>query len=138
MLLLLLLAYRVGIRDRADDGQHRESEVVKARGLDKSPIAAGAPSLSSREVTAFQSPSVKSPEPATLMAYGELVKHGKLQRQERRRFETQKWEVDLAKALELPASIRLERRSGVYSVPGFKYPLVRLSLIHISEPTRPY
>ena len=64
------------------------------------------------------------------MSYDELARHGELQRQERRRFEAQKWEVDLAKALELPPGVRLERRSGLYRVAGFKYPLVRVDRVY--------
>jgi hypothetical protein len=49
---------------------------------------------------------------------------------ERRRFAAMTWEVDLAKSLELPPSARLERRSGLYRLEGFKYPLVRLDRVY--------
>jgi alpha-tubulin suppressor-like RCC1 family protein/subtilisin family serine protease len=65
-----------------------------------------------------------------LMPYEEMARHGTLQRQDRKEFVAQKWEVNLAQALELPANVRLERRSGVYAVQGFKYPLIRLDRVY--------
>ncbi len=64
------------------------------------------------------------------MRFQGLAESGRLVRQERQRFEAQKWEVDLRQALDLPPDVRLERRTGIYEVPGFKYTRVRVDRVY--------
>lgn len=64
------------------------------------------------------------------MSFQGLAESGRLVRQERQRFEAQKWEVDLRQALDLPPDVRLERRTGIYEVPGFKFTRVRVDRVY--------
>lgn len=68
--------------------------------------------------------------PPGRFAFAALIEGRMPERRESRRFEAQKWEPDLAKALDLPPGARLERRSAIYRVPEFKYPILRVDRIY--------
>ena len=54
-----------------------------------------------------------------------------LERMERRTFQPEKWEGDLAKGLRLPAGERLQRRTGIYTLAGKnRFPLLRVDRIY--------
>ena len=95
---------------------------VASFGISPVAVEAGAPS----GAAAMVRPTV----PATPMSFQGLAESGRLVRQERQRFEAQKWEVDLRQALDLPPDVRLERRTGIYEVPGFKFTRVRVDRVY--------
>lgn len=64
------------------------------------------------------------------ITYDALARSGTLVRQERRVFQPQSWEVDLRRALALPAGVVLERRSAVFHVPDFPYPNIRVDRVY--------
>jgi subtilisin family serine protease len=78
-------------------------------------------------------PSSNSPQPASVSArmFGEISRSGKLLRQNKRQFYANSWEPDLRAALEIPKTVPLQRRSGLFQMGnGFPCGLVRVDRIY--------
>ena len=63
-------------------------------------------------------------------AFAPALVGAKFERQERRMFDSQPWETDLTKGLELKPGERLERRSGIYELPDMRYPKLRVDRVY--------
>ena len=78
-------------------------------------------------------PGATSPAPRVdggVDAFAPALVGAKFERQERRMFQSQTWETDLAKGLELKPGERLERRSGIYELPDMRYPRLRVDRVY--------
>ena len=86
--------------------------------------------------------SAKTPLPAPVVsspaapvdggvdAFAPMLAGAEFERMERRMFQAQTWETDLAKGLDLKQGQRLERRSGLYRLPGARYERVRVDRVY--------
>jgi alpha-tubulin suppressor-like RCC1 family protein len=79
--------------------------------------------------TGRQSGSAQPPPPARV-PFDALIAGRVPLRTETRKFEAQKWEVDLAKSLDLPPGTSLQRRSALYRIPELKSSLVRVDRVY--------
>jgi len=65
--------------------------------------------------------------------FGGIARFGELVESHQDSFEQRSWEPILEQAIELPKGVRLVRRSGVYRVADFTFPLLRLDRVYRSD-----
>ena len=115
-----------------------ESSPTQARVHKPAPSPLAAPNLTTSPVvipdpTATASPPANPAEPSSFM-FAELSRLGELQRKTNRQFSANTWEPDLRKALDLPASVQLQRRSGIFKMSnGFVAPLIRIDRVYRTD-----
>jgi hypothetical protein len=72
-------------------------------------------------------------DPPALM-FGELSRLGELVRKTTRQFTATLWEPELRRALDLPASVPRQRRTGIFRMTsGFLAPLIRIDRVYRTD-----
>ncbi|MBE2284093.1 MAG: S8 family serine peptidase [Prosthecobacter sp.] len=112
---------------RADGRINARTPAAKLR----SPTSSQPPTAHMAEARVKMTSNSEAPQTPHVapVIFTDLRQFGTLQRQEKRRFEPQTWEVDLRRNLQLPAHTHLERRSEVYHIAAMRYPLVRIDRV---------
>ncbi|HBJ85307.1 MAG TPA: hypothetical protein DDZ88_15810 [Verrucomicrobiales bacterium] len=104
---------------------------VPARDLKPGVVASSVSSTLTRTATTMAAPpAMKKAHAPPRFAFEALIAGREPVKTETRMFQAQTWEVDLAKALDLPPGTPLQRRSALYRIPELTASLVRVDRVY--------